>query len=165
MRCWICSLEASPSRLCLTLASLGSDRMPVPLERKCWKASVRPKTVLRLLARWERVYEARIERIVLSSLQMPADLLRALGSGYRLAAVNGLHLREVLEAWRREVTHRWRRSEWLCLLGQGPGDEQLPPYTWVLARLRSQARSLDGFLEEGPVFEQDGDMVYVSWPR
>lgn len=164
MRSWICSLEASRTRLCLTLASLGSDRMPVPLERKRWRQGVRPKTVLRQLARWEQLYGARIERIVLSSLQqMSSDLLRALGSGYRLAAVSAVQLREVLEAWRRDVTHRWRRSEWLCLLGQGPADDPPPPYTWVLARLRSQARSLGDFLEEGPDFEQDGDMVYVTW--
>lgn len=165
MRSWICSLEASPSRLCLTLASLGSDRMPVPLERKRWKQRVRPNTVLRQLACWEQFYGAKIERIVLSSFQMSTDLVRALGSGYRLAAVSSPQLQEVLEAWRRDVTHRWRRSEWLCLIGQGPTDEPPSPYTWVLARLRSQARSLGDFLEEGPIFEQDGDMVYVSWRR
>lgn len=166
MRTWICSLEVSATRLRLTLASVGSDRMPVPLERRFWKIGVRPKTVLSQLGRWEKYYSARIGSIALASVTgVPMSLLYALKAHYRLVAVDPAQLREVLEAWRREVSHRWRKSEWLCLLGQGPTDQALRPHSWVLLRLRGQFQSLDSFLGDEFFFEHDGDMVYVSCLR
>lgn len=165
---WLCAVEADVNRISLTLSVIGTDQLPTPLDRRSWRVPVKPDLVLSQLARWQAVYAIHLDRIVVDpDLDLvPLDLVHALRNNYHpLIKVDPEELRDVMQAWRRREAPRWRRAEWMCLLGSSSERPGACPYTWVLARLRSQVQALETFLRVDAELEREGEMVFIRWDR